>query len=37
MKPMDAMIRRPGFFGARVDVADTDTQTEFLSFLGRTV
>jgi len=37
MKPMDAMIRRPGVFGPRIDVADADLQTEFLSFLGRTV
>ena len=37
MKPMDAMIRRPGVFGPRIDVSDADLQTEFLSFLGRTV
>ncbi|MEI8239924.1 MAG: TIGR03086 family metal-binding protein [Actinomycetota bacterium] len=38
LKPMDAMIRRPGFFGARVEApAGSDLQTEFLSFLGRTV
>ena len=38
LKPMDAMIRRPGLFDARIDVpAGSDVQTEFLSFLGRTV
>ena len=37
LKPMDAMIRRPGVFGPRIDVSDADLQTEFLSFLGRTV
>ena len=37
LKPMDAMIRRPGVFGARIDVEGADLQTEFLSFLGRTV
>jgi uncharacterized protein (TIGR03086 family) len=38
MKPMDAMIRRPGFFGAKVDApAGADEQTEFLCFLGRNV
>ncbi|MDO8392441.1 MAG: maleylpyruvate isomerase family mycothiol-dependent enzyme [Actinomycetota bacterium] len=37
LKPMDAMIRMPGVFGPRIDVSDTDLQTEFLSFLGRTV
>jgi hypothetical protein len=36
LKPMDAMIRRPGFFGPRLDPpADADVQTEFLYFLGR--
>jgi hypothetical protein len=30
------MIRRPGFFGPRLDPpADADVQTEFLYFLGR--
>lgn len=37
LKPMDAMIRRPGVFGDRIDVSDADLQTEFLSFLGRQV
>ena len=38
LKPMDAMIRRPGVFGDKVDApADADLQTEFLSFLGRAV
>jgi uncharacterized protein (TIGR03086 family) len=38
LKPMDAMIRQPGFFGPRIDPADgDDVQTEFLKFLGRTV
>jgi len=38
LKPMDAMIRRPGVFGPKVDCADdADEQTKFLSFLGRTV
>jgi hypothetical protein len=36
MKPMDAMIRRPGVFAARMDPpAGADLQTEFLYFLGR--
>jgi len=38
VKPMDAMIRRPGVFGPKVECAPgSDLQTEFLSFLGRTV
>jgi uncharacterized protein (TIGR03086 family) len=37
LKPMDAMIRRPGVFGDKVEAASTDLQTEFLSFLGRKV
>ncbi|MGD9998813.1 MAG: TIGR03086 family metal-binding protein [Ilumatobacteraceae bacterium] len=38
LKPMDAMIRRPGVFGPKVDSAPgVDTQTEFLNFLGRVV
>ena len=38
MKPMDAMIRQPGVFGPKVEcAADADTQTQFLSFLGRKV
>lgn len=37
LKPMDAMIRMPGIFGARIDVEGADLQTEFLSFLGRKV
>ena len=36
MKPMDAMIRRPGVFGPRLDPPPgADPQTEFLYFLGR--
>ena len=36
MKPMDAMIRQPGIFGAKVDpAADADEQEQFLNFLGR--
>ena len=36
LKPMDAMIRRPGVFGPKVDPPDgADLQTEFLCFLGR--
>jgi hypothetical protein len=35
------MIRQPGVFGAKVEVADdaddADEQTRFLSFLGRQV
>lgn len=38
IKPMDAMIRRPGVFGPKVESAPgADLQTEFLNFLGRTV
>lgn len=38
LKPMDAMIRRPGVFGPRIEPpAGADEQTEFLSFLGRVV
>jgi uncharacterized protein (TIGR03086 family) len=38
MKPMDAMIRRPGAFGDKVDApSGGDEQAEFLSFLGRRV
>ncbi len=38
MKPMDAMIRRPGLFDEKTTApADADTQTEFLCFLGRKV
>jgi len=36
VKPLDAMIRRPGVFGPKLDPpAGADTQTEFLYFLGR--
>jgi len=38
LKPLDAMIRQPGVFGAKVEPpADADLQTEFLCFLGRAV
>jgi uncharacterized protein (TIGR03086 family) len=38
LKPMDAMIRQPGVFGAKVAAAEgDDLQTEFLKFLGRAV
>ena len=38
LKPMDAMLRRPGVFGPKVAApAGADEQTEFLCFLGRTV
>ncbi len=38
LKPMDAMIRMPGVFGAKVDApSGADLQAEFLSFLGRQV
>ncbi|MCB9380607.1 MAG: TIGR03086 family protein [Acidimicrobiaceae bacterium] len=38
LKPMDAMIRQPGVFGAKVEGGDgDDLQTEFLKFLGRAV
>lgn len=36
LKPMDAMLRRPGAFGPKVEPpAGADLQTEFLCFLGR--
>lgn len=36
VKPMDAMIRRPGVFGPKLEPpAGADLQTEFLYFLGR--
>lgn len=38
LKPMDAMIRRPGVFGPAVEAPEgADDQTTLLSFLGRTV
>lgn len=38
LKPMDAMIRRPGVFDAKVEApAGANLQTEFLCFLGRKV
>jgi uncharacterized protein (TIGR03086 family) len=38
LKPMDEMIRRPGVFSAKVTPpAGADLQTEFLSFVGRSV
>jgi uncharacterized protein (TIGR03086 family) len=38
MKPMDANIRVPGFFGPKVEPPPgADLQTQFLSFLGRKV
>jgi uncharacterized protein (TIGR03086 family) len=38
LKPMDAMIRQPGVFGAKVTPPEgADLQTEFLCFLGRQV
>jgi len=38
LKPMDAMIRIPGVFGAKIEPAEgDDLQTEFLKFLGRAV
>lgn len=38
LKPMDAMIRVPGVFGAKTEAPEgADVQTEFLCFLGRTV
>jgi len=38
IKPMDAMIRRPGVFGPAIESAPgADLQTEFLNFLGRVV
>ncbi len=36
LKPMDAMLRQPGVFGPKVEVAPgSDVQTEFLGFVGR--
>ncbi len=36
LKPMDAMLRRPGVFGDKIDPPEgADLQTEFLCFLGR--
>jgi uncharacterized protein (TIGR03086 family) len=37
LKPMDAMIRRPGIFGDKIERDGVDLQTEFLAFLGRQV
>lgn len=38
LKPMDAMMRGPGFFAPKVDPPPgADLQTEFLCFLGRPV
>ena len=38
LKPLDAVIRRPGLFGPAVESSpDADEQTQFLNFLGRTV
>jgi len=38
LKPLDGMIRQPGFFGPKIDAAaGDDPQTEFLKFLGRKV
>jgi hypothetical protein len=39
LKPLDGMLRSPGFFGAKIDSADDDAdeQTQFLQFLGRAV
>jgi hypothetical protein len=36
LKPMDAMIRQPNFFGPKLEPPlGADLQTEFLYFLGR--
>ena len=36
LQPLEAMVRRPGMFDARVDVADdADVQTKFIAFTGR--
>lgn len=36
LQPMDAMLRRPGVFGPKVEPPEgADLQTEFLCFLGR--
>jgi uncharacterized protein (TIGR03086 family) len=38
LKPLDGGLRRPGFFGDKVEApAAADLQTEFLCFLGRKV
>lgn len=38
LKPLDAMIRNPGFFAAKIETPPgADLQTEFLGFLGRAV
>ncbi|MDQ3107721.1 MAG: TIGR03086 family metal-binding protein [Actinomycetota bacterium] len=38
IKPLDAMLRRPGAFGDKIEPpAGADLQTEFLCFLGRRV
>ena len=37
LKPMDAMIRRPGMFNDKIVRDDADPQTAFLAFLGREV
>jgi uncharacterized protein (TIGR03086 family) len=37
LKPMDAMIRRPGVFADKIERDGVDLQTEFLAFLGRDV
>jgi uncharacterized protein (TIGR03086 family) len=38
LAPMDAMIRRPGLFGPKVDCPEgADAQTQLLTFLGRRV
>ncbi len=38
LKPMDAMIRRPGVFSDKIEAPEgADLQTEFLCFLGRKV
>ena len=36
--PLDAMLRQPGVFGAKVEApAGADAQTQLLCFLGRQV
>ena len=36
LQPMDAMLRGPGRFGPRVEVADdADIQTKLIAFCGR--
>jgi uncharacterized protein (TIGR03086 family) len=38
LQPLDAMIRRPGFFGPKVACPEgADAQTQLLTFLGRQV